>query len=156
MKRIGVFPGSFDPFSKGHENIVTRFLPMVDEIIIAVGVNSTKKYSFDAESRVSHIKSLFKNHPSISVEIYSGLTTKFCLEKKAQFLLRGIRNTTDFEFEKSIAQMNKELSGIETLFLITDSSMAPISSSIIREIKKNDGDISSFVTNSELLIINTK
>lgn len=156
MKRIGVFPGSFDPFSKGHENVVLRFLPVVDEIIIAVGVNSTKKYLFDLESRVKHIQSLFKNYPTVSVETYTGLTTKFCTEKKAQFLLRGIRNTTDFEFEKSIAQMNKELSGIETLFLMTDAATAPINSSIIREIKKNNGDISSFVTNDALLIISTK
>lgn len=156
MKRIGVFPGSFDPFSKGHENVVLRFLPMVDEVIIAVGVNSTKKYFFDLDSRVAHIKNLFKNHPTVSVETYTGLTTIFCSEKKAQFLLRGIRNTTDFEFEKSIAQMNKELSGIETLFLITDPNTAAVNSSIIREIKKNNGDISSFVTNNEQLIISTK
>jgi len=156
MERIGIFPGSFDPFTKGHESIVNRFLPMVDTIIIAIGINTTKQYLYTLESKIAHIKSLFPNNPKIVVESYHGLTTEFCKEKKAQYLLRGIRNTIDFEFEKSIAQMNFDLSGIETLFLMTDARFAAISSSIVREIKKNNGDISSFVTKSELLIINSK
>lgn len=102
------------------------------------------------------MKSLCKIFPSVSVETYNGLTVDFCKEKKAQYLIRGIRNTTDFEFEKSIAQMNKTMSGIETVFLITEPSVAPIHSTIVREIKKNKGDISPFVTNSELLIITDK
>lgn len=156
MERIGIFPGSFDPFTKGHESVVNRFLPMFDKVIIAIGVNTTKNYLFSLESRVKHIESLFEKNPKIVVQSYSGLTTDFCKEKKAQYLLRGIRNTTDFEFEKSIAQMNQTLSGIETLFLMTEAHLSPINASIVREIKKNNGDISAFVTKSEMLIINSK
>jgi len=156
MQRIGIFPGSFDPFTKGHESVVNRFLPMFDTVIIAIGINTTKQYLFSLESRVKHIESLFLNNPKVVVLSYSGLTTDLCKEKKAQYLLRGIRNTTDFEFEKSIAQMNQSLSGIETLFLMTEAHLTPINSSIVREIKKNNGDISLFVTKSELLIINSK
>lgn len=156
MKRIGVFPGSFDPFTKGHEDIVRRFLPLFDEIIVAMGVNSSKNYMFTKESRRKHIESLFENDPKIRVEEFYTLTVTFCLEKKAQYLLRGIRNATDADYERSIAQMNFDLSGIETLFLMCDPSLAPINSSIIREIKRNDGDISSFVTKDDLLIIKNK
>lgn len=156
MHRIAVFPGSFDPFTKGHESVIQRFVPLFEQIVIAVGANSTKQSMFTLQTRLEHIKSLCKAFPSVSVETYSGLTVDFCKEKKAQYLIRGIRNTTDFEFEKSIAQMNKTMSGIETVFLITEPSVAPIHSSIVREIKKNMGDISPFVTNSELLIITDK
>jgi pantetheine-phosphate adenylyltransferase len=154
MKRIGVFPGSFDPFTKGHEDIVKRYIPLVDEIIVAVGVNTNKKYMFTQESRTNHIKSLFNNDPTVRVESFEGLTVDFCRKNKAQYLLRGIRNAIDADYERSIAQMNFELSGIETLFLMCAANLAPISSSIVREIKRSDGDISSFVTNEELLIIN--
>ena len=154
MKRIGVFPGSFDPFTKGHEDIVRRFIPLFDEVIIAIGVNSTKKYMFTQDSRANHIRVLFADERKVSVENFSGLTVDFCKEKKAQYLLRGIRNATDADYERSIAQMNNELYEIETLFLMCDPALAPINSSIIREIKRNNGDISSFVTNDELLIIN--
>ena len=154
MKRIGVFPGSFDPFTKGHEDIVRRFIPVFDEIIVAVGVNTSKKYMFTQESRTNHIKTLFANEESVSVESFTGLTVDFCKAKKAQYLLRGIRNATDADYERSIAQMNKSLYTIETLFLMCDPALAPINSSIIREIKRNNGDISAFVTNDELLIIN--
>ncbi|MCB9224814.1 MAG: pantetheine-phosphate adenylyltransferase [Crocinitomicaceae bacterium] len=153
MKRIGVFPGSFDPFTKGHEDIVRRFIPLFDEVIVAIGVNSSKNYMFSLESRKNHIETLFKDEPSVRVEPFQTLTVDFCKEKKAQYLLRGIRNATDADYERSIAQMNFDLSGIETLFLMCDPALAPINSSIIREIKKNGGDISAFVTNDELLII---
>jgi len=156
MQRIGIFPGSFDPFTKGHESVVNRFLPLFDQLIIGVGVNTNKQYLYTLESRITHIQSLFADKPSVSVEAYTGLTVDFCKLKKARFLLRGIRNTTDFEFEKSIAQMNQSLSGIESLFLMTDAHLSPINSSIVREIKKNKGDISAFVTNNQLLIINDK
>lgn len=159
MERIGVFPGSFDPFTKGHEDIVRRFLPLFDTVIIAIGVNSSKKYMYDTNSRIDHIKSIFGADPKIRVESYEGLTIDFCKKNKAGYLLRGLRNTNDFEFEKSIAQMNETISevngqDIETLFLITDRNLAAINSSIVREIKKNNGDISSFVTNEDRLIIN--
>lgn len=153
MKKIAVFPGSFDPFTKGHESVVTRFLPLFDEIIIAVGTNSTKKYFFTLESRLNHIQNLFGDQKKVSVETYEGLTVDFCRQKKAEYLIRGIRNSVDFEFEKSIADMNKTMSGIETLFLLTDAHLASVHSSIVREIKKNNGDISFFVTKPELLII---
>lgn len=155
MKKIGVFPGSFDPFTKGHQNIVDRFLPLFDQIIIGIGGNSSKKYMYTEESRMDHIKTIFKNEAKISVESYSGLTVNFCKEKKAQYLLRGLRSTTDFNYEKSIALMNKQLEGVETLFLMTDEGLSHISSTIIREVAKNDCEISQFVTYSEKLIINT-
>lgn len=161
MERIGVFPGSFDPFTNGHEDIVRRFLPLFDHIIIAIGVNSNKKYMYDTESRIKHIQAVFSDTNVVSVEAYNGLTVNFCQEKKAGYLLRGIRNSADFDFEKAIAQMNADISRadenqIETLFLMTDKAFSAISSSIVREIKKNGGDISQFVTNEELLIINSK
>ena len=153
MKRIGVFPGSFDPFTKGHEDIVRRFVPLFDEVIVAIGVNTSKNYMFSLESRMAHINSLFADENKVKVEPFHKLTVEFCKDKKAQYLLRGIRNATDADYERSIAQMNFDLSGIETLFLMCDPALAPISSTIIREIKRNDGDISSFVTNEQLLII---
>ena len=153
MKKIGVFPGSFDPFTKGHENIIERFLPLFDQITIGVGGNSAKKYMFSKDVRIKHIQSIFKNEPKIVVESYAGLTVNFCKQKKAQYLLRGLRNTTDFNYEKSIALMNKQLEGIETLFLMTDEGLSHISSTIIRDVVKNNGDITPFVTNSNQLII---
>ncbi|MBI3133355.1 MAG: pantetheine-phosphate adenylyltransferase [Bacteroidetes bacterium] len=156
MQRIAVFPGSFDPFTKGHESIVNRFLPLFDQVIVAVGVNSTKNYLFTLESRLAHIQSLFAAQPKVSIETYQGLTVDFCKQKKARYLIRGIRNTTDFEFEKSIAQMNQTLSGIETLFLMTDPQLAPVNATIVREIKKNNGDVGAFVTNNQILIIQSK
>ncbi len=158
MKRIGVFPGSFDPFTKGHEAIVNRFLPLFDEIIIAVGVNSNKQYMYQLESRIAHIHSHFTDHAKIRVEAYQGLTIDFCKKNGARYLLRGLRNTVDFEFEKSIAHMNETVSKensfeVETIFLVTDQEFSAINSSIVREIKKNGGKIGNFVTNEELLIM---
>ncbi len=153
MEIIGVFPGSFDPFTKGHENIVNRFLPLFDTIYIGVGGNTSKKYMFTLESRINHIKSIYANEPTIVVEEYEGLTVDYCKSKKAQYLLRGLRNTTDFNYEKSIALMNKELANIETLFLMTDAELSHLSSTIIREIAKSKGDITAFVTNYSELII---
>ncbi len=158
--RIGVFPGSFDPFTKGHEDIARRFLPLFDLVIIAIGVNSNKKYMYDLDSRIRHIEFLFKDEPKIKVESYQGLTVDFCQKNGAGYLLRGLRNADDFEFEKSIAHMNEAISEeasnkIESLFLMTDKNLSAINSSIVREIKKNNGKIHQFVTNEELLIINT-
>ena len=153
MDKIGVFPGSFDPFTKGHENIINRFLPLFDKIIIGIGGNTSKRYMYTLESRMAHIHSIFKDEPKIVLEHYQNLTVEFCKEKKAQYLLRGLRNTTDFNYEKSIALMNKELAGIETLFLMTDAKLSHLSSTIIREIAKTEGDISAFVTNADQLII---
>lgn len=160
MERIGVFPGSFDPFTNGHEDIVRRFLPLFDQVIIALGVNSKKKYMYDTQSRIKHIQSLFEGNEKIRVVSYQGLTVDFCAKNKAGYLLRGLRNASDFDFEKAIAHMNEDVSRagshpIETVFLMTDKNLSAISSSIVREIKKNSGDISQFVTNEDLLIINT-
>lgn len=154
MKRIGVFPGSFDPFTIGHADIVKRFLPLFDEIIVAIGVNSTKKYMYETNSRIKHIQTIFEGDTTVSVEAYEGLTVDFCKRKGARYLLRGVRNTVDFEFERAIGQMNKDLEGIETVLLMTDKETAAISSSIVREIKKSGGNISQFVTNEEVLVIN--
>jgi len=153
MKRVAVFPGSFDPFTKGHQDIVKRFLPLFDEIIVAIGVNQNKKSFYSLESRKKHILSIFKGEGKVSVVDFSSLTVDLCKEKGAQYLIRGIRNASDADYEQAIAQMNAKLSDVETIFLMSAPDLAPISSSIVREIKKNNGDITQFVTNSEELII---
>ena len=153
MKKA-VFPGSFDPFTKGHQEIVERATELFDEIIIAFGINESKAYLFDTDSRVNHVKEIFKNDKRISVTKYTGLTVDFCKETGAQFILRGIRNTVDLEYERAIAEMNKSMSGIESVFLIADPAKAAISSSIVREIYKNGANIASYVTNSNELVIN--
>lgn len=153
MKRIGVFPGTFDPFTKGHEDIVRRAIPLFDELYIAIGINSSKSCYYTTKSRMAQIKSIFKEAPSVHVESYSGLTINFCKEKEARFLIRGIRNIMDFEFERAIGQMNMDLAGLESVFLITDKEYSAISGTIVREINKNGGDITQFVTNTKKLII---
>jgi pantetheine-phosphate adenylyltransferase len=153
MKRIAIFPGSFDPFTKGHEDIVRRAIPLFDELYIAIGINSSKNYYYTTNSRLAQIKSIFKDEPAVKVEAYDGLTVNLCKEKKARYLLRGIRNIMDFEFERAIGQMNSDLAGIESVFLITDQKYSAISGTIVREINRNGGDISQFVTNMEELII---
>ncbi|MCS4239598.1 pantetheine-phosphate adenylyltransferase [Myroides odoratus] len=138
--RRAVFPGSFDPITNGHYDIIKRALPLFDEIIIAIGVNADKKYMFSLEERKVFIEKTFANEPKIKVETYQGLTTDFCHEKKAQFILRGLRNPADFEFEKAIAHTNRFLSKIETVFLLTAASTSFISSSIVRDVIRNHGD----------------
>jgi pantetheine-phosphate adenylyltransferase len=152
MKRIAVFPGSFDPFTKGHEAVVRKALNLFDEVIVAIGVNSTKNYQFTLEKRTEHITSLFSASDNIRVVNYQKLTVDLCKAEGAQFIVRGLRDSKDFEYEKSIAHMNEALAGIETVFLLTNQEYSAISSSIIREIYKNDGDITQFVTNMHLLV----
>lgn len=144
MRRF-VFPGSFDPITIGHQEIIERAIPLCDELIIAVGDNKEKKNMFSLKQRMDFIKETNKNNPKISVESYEGLTIDFCKKVNADALIRGLRNPADFEFEKSVAQMNRRLSGFETVFLLTSAGHAFISSSIVREIMLHKGDFSSLV-----------
>ena len=144
MKRY-VFPGSFDPITLGHQDIIIRALPMCDELIIAVGENINKKYLFSLKERLDFINKTHGHEPKIKVESFLGLTINFCKAVNATAIIRGLRNPADFEFEKSVAQVNRRLSGIETLFLLTAADYSYISSSIVREIINNNGDYSSLV-----------
>jgi pantetheine-phosphate adenylyltransferase len=144
MRRF-VFPGSFDPITIGHQEIIERAISLCDELIIAVGENKEKKNMFSLKQRMDFIKETNKNNPKISVESYEGLTIDFCKKVNADALIRGLRNPADFEFEKSVAQMNRRLSGFETVFLLTSAGHAFISSSIVREIMLHKGDFSSLV-----------
>jgi pantetheine-phosphate adenylyltransferase len=152
MHKIGLFPGSFDPFTKGHEVVVKKSLSLFDEVVIGIGVNSTKNYMYDLDKRISHIKSLFGKNENIRVEPFQSLTVDFCKKINATMIIRGLRDSKDFQYEKSIAHMNKDISGIDTVFFLTDQNYSAINSSIIREIAKNGGPIDSFVTNPHLLV----
>jgi len=143
--RKAVFPGSFDPITLGHVDIIKRAIPLFDEIVIAIGVNAEKKYMFSLENRVTFIKKCFADEPKITVTQYKGLTVDYCKTLNADFILRGLRNPADFEFEKAIAQTNRKLSGIETVFLLTSADTSFISSSIVRDIMRNGGDASELV-----------
>ncbi|AJA69109.1 pantetheine-phosphate adenylyltransferase [Myroides odoratimimus] len=143
--RRAVLPGSFDPITNGHYDIIQRALPLFDEIIVAIGVNSDKKYMFSLEDRKRFIEETFKDEPKIKVATYEGLTTDFCFKVGAQFILRGLRNPADFEFEKAIAHTNRFLTKIETVFLLTAASTSFISSSIVRDVIRNKGDYSKLV-----------
>ena len=147
MKRIALFPGSFDPFTKGHQDIVLRGLSLFDEIIIAIGYNSQKDQRyFKIDFMIEKIRETFTKNPQISVVTYSQLTAELAKTMSARYLLRGLRNTTDFEYENSIAQVNKHLNAdLETVFLITSPQFAAISSSIIREVHRYGGEISTLL-----------
>ena len=144
-KRIAIFPGSFDPFTKGHEDIAIRGSKIFDELIIGIGHNSKKKRYFPAEETAEDIRGIFTSYPNIKVEPYEELTISFAKRYDASFILRGLRNTTDFEYENSIAEANRQISGLETVFLITTPKYAHISSSIIREMHKFGQDLDDFM-----------
>jgi len=153
MKK-GLFPGSFDPFTKGHEAIVVKAINLFDEIYIGIGINSNKNYLFDTEKRIIHIKELFKKYPNVQVGTYQKLTVDYCKEIDASHIIRGLRNSSDFEYEKTIAHMNNAISGIETVFFLSDEKHSALNSSIIREMYNNKADISPFVTFPNLLAKN--
>ena len=146
MTRIAIFPGSFSPFTVGHQSVVDRALPLFDKIIISIGINSEKNQYFSIEERLQWIKDVYGNNPKIEIKFYEGLTVDFCKKENANYILRGLRNSHDFKFEKGIAQMNKDLNKeVETIFIITPPEISHISSSIIRDIIKNGGDVSQFL-----------
>ena len=144
MKKA-VFPGSFDPITIGHVDIVKRGIKVFDEIIIAVGDNTDKKYMFPKEKRVEFVKQTFNNYDNVKIESYDGLTVDFCKKNNIEFMIRGLRNPADFEFEKSIALTNREMTDIETIFLLTSPENSFISSSIVRDLIRNNGDYKLFI-----------
>jgi pantetheine-phosphate adenylyltransferase len=146
MKKIAVYPGSFDPVTKGHEALVLKAIPLFDEIFIGVGHNSNKKSYFSLEQRMKWLTIVFEKYPQIKIETYDTLTVNYCKEKGAKFILRGLRSSTDFEFERNIAQANQALSPeIETIFLVSTPGLSAVNSSIVRDIHKYGGDISQFI-----------
>jgi pantetheine-phosphate adenylyltransferase len=144
MKKA-IFPGSFDPITLGHYDIIERGITLFDELIIAIGINADKKYMFSLEERKQFIEDSFGNNPKIKVVTYEGLTVHFCQENNIDFILRGLRNPADFEFEKAIAHTNRDLAPIETVFLLTAASTSYISSSIVRDVIRNNGDYTKLV-----------
>jgi len=146
MTKIAVFPGSFSPFTIGHQSVIDRTLPLFDIIIIAIGINSEKTQYFSIEERIKWIKDIYDRNPKIIVKFFEGLTVDFCKKESANFILRGLRDSHDFKFEKNIAQMNKDLdTDIETIFIVTPPELSHISSSLVRDIIKNGGDVSKFI-----------
>ncbi len=146
MERIALFPGSFDPITKGHESIVLRALPLFDKVIVAIGVNEQKRNFFLLEQRKRWIEQVFSSHGNVTVITYQGLTVDLCRELGVSFILRGLRTSADFEFERSIGQVNKMmLPGVETVFLLTTPELTAVNSNIVRDIIRHGGDVSSFI-----------
>ncbi len=146
MEKVAVFPGSFDPFTVGHENIVLRALDLFDKIIVAIGVHSTKQPLLKIESRVEMVSQIFSTNDQVSVDSFKGLTVDYCRKVKATYMLRGIRTSADFEYERAIAQINKQmLPSVESVFLLTTPEHTPVNSTIIRDIIRNGGDASLFL-----------
>lgn len=146
MQKTAVFPGSFDPFTVGHEDLVLRALNLFDKIIVAVGVHSMKQSLMTIEARVKMINKVFEAHEQVTVDSFEGLTVDYCSKVKATHMLRGIRTAADFEYERAIAQINKKmLTTVESVFLLTAPEHTPVNSTIVREIIRNQGDVSLFI-----------
>ncbi|MDR1918898.1 MAG: pantetheine-phosphate adenylyltransferase [Tannerellaceae bacterium] len=154
MKRIALFPGTFDPFTIGHHSLVRRGLDLVDELIISIGLNEEKRSYFSLEERLEAIRKLYSQEPRVSVEAYDSLTVDFAEKMGARFILRGIRTVNDFEYEKSIADVNRKLAGIETFILFTEPEHTHISSSIVRELLRYGKDISPFIPEGMIQLLN--
>ena len=149
MSKVAVFPGSFDPITRGHVSVLNRALPLFDKIIVAIGVNSGKQSMFSKEQRMEWIKEIYKGNAKIEVITYEGLTVDLCKKHQAKFILRGLRSAVDFEYERSIAHMNKTMADDrETIFILTEQEYSAINSSIVREIIKNGGDVKAFLPES--------
>ena len=145
-KKTAIFPGSFDPFTIGHESVITRAMPLFDEIIVAIGTNSTKNAYFSIEQRMKMIRDVFSDTNKIKIESYQGLTVEYCRKKRARYLLRGLRTSSDFEYERAIAQTNKAMyPELESVFLLTLPEHTHINSAIVREIIRLGGDASQFI-----------
>jgi pantetheine-phosphate adenylyltransferase len=147
MKRA-LFPGSFDPITLGHYDIIKRGVKLFDEVIVAIGINSDKKYMFSLEERMKFIEDAFKDEPKVKVVTYKGLTVEFCKEIGVKYILRGLRNPADFEFEKAIAHTNRKMATVETVFLLTSVKTSFISSSIVREVIRHNGNYKILVPES--------
>jgi len=146
MEKTALFPGSFDPITLGHVSVIRRAMPLFDKIIIAIGKNSDKKQMFPLKKRKAWIEEVFKDDPSIEVQTYTGLTVDFCKRVNARFILRGLRTSADFEFERSIGQINRRLyPEVDTVFILTEPEYTPISSSVVRDVYRHGGDISGMV-----------
>ncbi len=146
MERIAIFPGSFDPITRGHEDIINRAVPLFDKIIVSIGINREKKSFFSIEKRVVFLETVFNGNPKIEVDTYEGLTVDYCREVGAKFILRGLRTSADFEFERSIGQVNKKLyPEIETVFLLTHPEYTSLNSSVVRDILSHGGNVDMFV-----------
>jgi pantetheine-phosphate adenylyltransferase len=144
--RIAVYPGTFDPVTKGHEALVIRAIPLFDQIIVAIGHNAKKQTAFSLEQRIDWLKEVFAPYPTIQIAYFSGLTIQFCEEKQAKFILRGLRSSTDFEYERNISQANAALNkDIETIFMVSDPGLSAINSSIVRDIYRHGGDTRPFL-----------
>lgn len=151
-KRIAVFPGTFDPFTVGHMSIVRRGLELLDEVVVAIGINDSKRALYTVEQRMQMLQDLFAGNPRVKVVAYDDLTVDVARRCGAEFILRGIRTVSDFEYEKTIADVNRKISGVETILLFTEPELAHVSSSVVRELLRFGHDVTDFIPNGLTLI----